>query len=328
MKRKGKMIVLFSVLGVFVLTLLFYYFGAFYPKFNAHAKNKEFNIPGLNETFVPQGMDYYAEDDIFLVSGYMSDGSPSRIYVVDAKTGTAQKYITLKVNDTDYVGHAGGVATDGEKVWVVGDKKLNTFLYADMITAQNNESVSISTEVETGNGCDFVYIYNNQLIVGEFYREGAYDTPASHHIAVSEEEKTHALGYIYDINHTNDSGVNPEIKAVISFPNQAQGMVITKNKEGKEVVVISTSYSIPSSKIMVYDNPLVGETIKKVTLNGKEIPLYELNSNNLIETFKAPSMSEEMAVKDGRVFVLFESACKKYKLVNRTRTKHVYSIEI
>ena len=328
MKRKGKMIVAFSCLGVLVLTLLIYYFGAFYPKFNAHAKIKEFEIPGLNETFVPQGMDYYAEDDIFLVSGYMSDGSASRIYVVDAKTGTAQKYITLKSGENDYVGHAGGVATDGEKVWVVGDKKLNTFLYSDLKDASNLASVSIKSEVETGTGCDFVYIYNNQLIVGEFFREGAYDTPETHHIPVSEKEKTYALGYIYDIDHARESGVSAELKAVISFPNQAQGMVITKNSEGKEVVVISTSYSIPSSKIMVYENPLAGATTKKVTLNGKDVPLYELTSNNLIESIKAPSMSEEMAVKDGRVFILFESACKKYRLVNRTRTRNVYSIEI
>lgn len=328
MKRKGRMIVAFSCLGVLVLTLLIYYFGAFYPKFNAHAKEKEFAIPGLNETFVPQGMDYYAEDEVFFVSGYMSDGSPSRIYVVDAKTGTTQKYVTLKAGLDNYVEHAGGVATDGTKFWIVGDKKLNTIDYADLKNAQNGESVQIKSIIKTGNGCDFVYIYNDQLIVGEFYRDDAYETPEEHHIEVGDDEETKALGYIYDINHSLPSGTSEGPKAVLSFPDQAQGMVITKNSEGKEIVVISTSYSIPSSKIIIFDNPLASESAKKITINGKEIPLYELNSNNKIETIKAPSMSEEMAVKDGRVYILFESACKKYRLVNRTRTKNVYSIEI
>ena len=328
MKRKGKMIVVFSVLGVFVLTLLIYYFGAFYPRFNAHAKEKEFVIPGLDETFVPQGMEYYASDDVFFVSGYMSDGSPSRIYVVDAKTGTVQKYVTLKAGLENYVEHAGGVATDGTKFWIVGDKKLNTIDYADLKNAQNGDSVQIKSIIRTGNGCDFVYIYNNQLIVGEFYRDDVYETPEEHHIEVSDEEETEALGYIYDINHAMPSGTSEGPKAVISFPDQAQGMVITKNKEGKECVVISTSYSIPSSKIKIYSNPLSEESVKKITIGGKEIPLYELNSKNLVDVFKAPAMSEEMAVKDGKVFILFESACKKYKLVNRTRTKNVFSIEI
>lgn len=103
MKRKGKMIVAFSCLGVLVLTLLIYYFGAFYPNFNAHAKNKEFEIPGLAETFVPQGMDYQAEDDVFLVSGYMSDGSASRIYVVDAKTGVLPIYYTVENNNKTHI---------------------------------------------------------------------------------------------------------------------------------------------------------------------------------------------------------------------------------
>jgi len=164
--------------------------------------------------------------------------------------------------------------------------------------------------------------------VGEFYKKGKYDTPEKHHILVSNEESTYALGYIYDIENVNESGISESFNAVISFPNQAQGMVIAKDKHGKECVVISTSYSIPSSKIKIYESPFESGNKKTISVDGREVALYELNSSNLIDSINAPAMSEEMAVKDGRVFILFESACKKYKMFNRTRTKNVFSIQI
>lgn len=52
----------------------------------------------------------------------MNDGSASRIYVVDGESLETTKYFTLQDSDEkDYVGHAGGIATDGENVWICGD---------------------------------------------------------------------------------------------------------------------------------------------------------------------------------------------------------------
>ena len=41
--------------------------------------------PGISDGFVCQGICAYEKQEKILVSGYMADGSPSRIYVTDAE---------------------------------------------------------------------------------------------------------------------------------------------------------------------------------------------------------------------------------------------------
>ena len=327
MKRKISMIVAFSVLGVILLSVLVYYFGAFYPKFNNFDKKKEFEIPGLDEAFVPQGMDYLESESIILISGYMSDKSPSRIYVIDRNTGETQKFVTVKnLSNEDYFGHAGGIATNGNKLWIVGDKTLLTAKLSDILSAQNGESVKTESEIETGNGCDFVDTYGDKLIVGEFYKESNYETPENHRIKVNDNEITNAVAYIYKINNSSKSGVEDSPIMALTLPDKAQGIAITGEGEN-EKITISTSWSIGDSNLITYSSPFNKSTQKTIRINNQDVNLYELNSTNLESSIKAPSMSEEMTVVDGRVFILFESACEKYRAVNRTRTKYVLSIK-
>ena len=53
-----------------------------------------------------------------------------------------------------------------------------------------------------------------------------------------------------------------------------------------------------------------------------------LDDNTLRAKLVAPAMAEEVVLVEDRVYVLFESACQKYKLVNRTRTTDVLSLDI
>ena len=319
MQRIKPMVIIFLALGVISLVLLFYYFGAFYPAFNKLNKNKEFQIPGLKENFVPQGFEYVGTRDLFLVSGYMSDGNLSRIYVVDRKTGTAQKYVTIE----GYFGHAGGIATNGTHVWVVGDKKLLTLSLADLLEANNGDALAKKSEIITGNGCDFVKVYNNTLVVGEFYRAKKYETQQAHHITHQEGDTTYALAYCYSINNEKTSGIEELPSFALTLPNHAQGIAFVGQK-----IVVSTSWSVPSSKLIIYSNPLGQTSTQTVSLNGQTVPLYCLNKGRLEKEVKAPAMSEELCVVGDRVYIMFESASNKYKFFNRTRTKNAISIKI
>ena len=71
-----------------------------------------FDIPGLDEGFVPQGICYIEALDSFAVSGYVK-GENSRLYLVEKGTGEVKKLIFR-----DFSKHAGGVACDGDDVWV------------------------------------------------------------------------------------------------------------------------------------------------------------------------------------------------------------------
>ena len=323
MKKKNLfLIILSSVIVVLFITVMIYYFGACYKEFYAIA-SKQFKIPGLETKFVPQGLDYDG-NDYFLVSGYMSNGENSRIYFVDKTSKAVEKYITLKVNGQDYKGHAGGIAVSGNYAYIVADKYVHRINYLSALDTENGDSLQVLDSFQSGNGADFVLVKDNSLFIGEFYKKDKYDTPQAHHIKISNEETNYALTYVYDINQSKPYGIESTVpKAVISMPNQVQGMTFNKNGD----IVLSTSYSIPSSKILVYENVL-NSVPTKLNLNGNETDLYILSSDNLKTNLKAPAMSEEIVLVDDKVFVLFESNCSKYRFFNRTRLSNVYALDL
>ena len=326
MKKKLKIVL--SILIIFFATLssfvLVYFFGDSYPEFYAVA-TKSFLIPGLETTFVPQGLDYDNTNNKFLVGGYMSSGEPSRLYIVDNQTGNAEKYVTFTIDNQDYVGHCGGVAIDGNWAWIVGDKMIYRFEYNSVLSAQNASKINFIDSFETGNGCDFVLVNNNKLIVGEFYKAGKYDTTSTHHLQINQTETNCALAYIYSIDQTKTCGLASDTpEAGISLPNQVQGMSFTKDGN----IVLSTSYSIPNSQILIYENVLQNTPQTQINLNDKNIPVFVLSNQNKIKTISACAMSEELVLVDDKVYLLFESDCSKYRLINRERLSHVYALDI
>ena len=93
-------------------------------------------------------------------------------------------------------------------------------------------------------------------------------------------------------------------------------------------IALSCSYGLPDSGILVYENVFEGEPQGSFSQDGKEIPLYILDETCRIGTLTAPCMSEEIEVKDGRLYILFESKANKYKMFTRVRESHVRSVAL
>ena len=309
--------VLFAIIGIF---LLCWFFGDSYNQFYSIA-NKEFEIPGLKDGYTPQGLCYEENSNIFLSCGYMKDGSASRIYVIDGDTNET-KYFTLKNGEENYSGHAGGIDTDGVNVWIVGDGQVFRFMFAEVKMVENKGNITIVDSFESKNGADFVTIENGNLWVGEFHRDGKYNTPENHEIQ-TENSVNKAISFCYQIDNNKAYGIDSTtpIKA-LSTRSLVQGMVITNDK-----IVLSTSYSLPNSHIYIYNN-ILSSTTQTFDYEGNNIPLYILQDTDLQKEITAPCMSEEITLANDRIFVLFESACKKYNLVTREPLKNVYSFKI
>lgn len=312
------LLVLLILVGGF---LIFWFFGDKYDEFYKSSK-KEFEIAGLDDGFTPQGICYSSSDNIFLTSGYMKDGGASRIYVVNKTTQETIKYFTLKKNGEDYNGHAGGIATNGVNVWVAGDKIVHTFSYADIANVQDKGFINITASFEPKNGADFLTVKNNQLWIGEFHKSGAYDTDQTHEITTASGDKNQAISFCFNIDNTT-LGFNTTPVKALSTPSQVQGMVITNDS-----IVLSTSYSLPASHIYKYENVLNSTTDKTFDYSGNNIPLYVLDKANIEKDLVTPSMSEEIEIVDGRIYILFENACQKYRLFTREKLTNVYSIEL
>lgn len=313
------------VVGVIILGLLviYYYFGATYPKFNKVA-NKEFFIPGLDEKFVPQGLAYSEENKVFIISGYMADGEPSRIYIIEEENKNNVKYITLKNGDNAYMGHAGGVAEFGDTLWLAGDKKVERVNLKAIINAKNKDVIPIECSTETGNGCDFLWENEGYLIVGEFYHKKDYLTDESHHITLKDGKINHALAFAYKIDNLTEMGFENSPSYALSLPEKVQGITKTNNDQ----IFVSTSYYPPSSRLYVYNNVLKKDPYCTLTLNNTNIPVFALDEESKIQEIIAPTMAEEATFANGKVYLLFESASIKYKYFNRTRLKNVYSLDL
>ena len=204
---KINLIIWSIVLTIITSAALIFYFGARHPEFNTVA-TKSFSIPGLKESFVPQGMEYEESSNKFFVSGYMSNDEASRIYVIDKTSGATEKYVNLKAGEDILKGHFGGITVYGEDCFIASDKVVYRFKLDDMISASNGGAVAVVDSFEPGNGADFILTYQDMLIVGEYYHEKRFPTRTEHHIKTSSGETNHAVAYIYLLDSSATNGIS------------------------------------------------------------------------------------------------------------------------
>jgi hypothetical protein len=323
------------LLTIILLAGAVYFFWPWNKKFFDNA-DKEFKIPGLDTSFCPQGMTQLEGFNKILISGYMDDGSPSRFYVLDGETKEVEKYFTLNIDGRQYDGHAGGVASYASVVWTFSKEQDNKgyafkFKANDVMNVEDGGEITIGEYncFDTWNGADFAFVKDKVLWVGEFYREGNYETDSSHHVKTTSGETNPAIIYGFDIDESRNAGVkysgnSPKPTKAISVRGLCQGIAVTS--DGK--FVMSTSYSVPNSNLYYYKDILSEETNDTLNLGLTSMPLWHLDDNALISSHEIPAMSEELIVKDNRVYILFESGCKKYKMYNRRRLDSVYSLPI
>lgn len=298
-KRRNSVLgkILHVIVGFFisiiclVLVVLIVFNVAKFPIYSTFYSVREdiCNIPGLNDNFIPQGIASSEENEIFIVSGYMKDHSSSRIYVTNKDNES--HYVKLTKNDLPFTGHCGGIATTGNKVFIASSERIFTISIDDILG--DNEFVDIGDGIEVNNSASFVFSNDDYLYVGEFHDGGKYVT---NHYYKTNEGDHYAIVSKYSLNDLTQP------LEIYSIRNKVQGFAITE--EGK--IVLSTSYGLSSSHFYVYDE--TGLVDSKETFDGA--PVYYLV--NHVQDLKAPPMSEDLDIYDGKIITLTESACNKY----------------
>ena len=324
MKASKIILIVFACISfVFGIFTLVYFYGDSYEEFYSRAR-AEIEIPGLEEGFTPQGFTYLESEELYAFSGYMNNSSmPSRVYLVD-KAGKA-KYFTLELEGEAYFGHAGGIACFQNLFWLASaDGYVYTFYLADALNAENGSKVIVKDGFKVGNNADYCAVVGNTLWVGEFYRAGNYETDSSHHFE-TQDGTNKAVIFSYTINENNFAGLESVVpNSVLSVTDQVQGMTITASGR----IVLSTSYSLPNSCIYIYKNVLSQPSQINMLIDNHIVPVYILDSTVLDEKISAPCMAEEIEYIGGRLYISFESACKKYSLFVREQLDRVFSLEI
>ena len=297
--------------------------------------DKEYLIPGLGDGLVPQGYAYVPEQEVYLQCGYMTDGeSASRIYVTDAKNPKDSRYIELVTADgAPYTGHTGGITAAGDFVWLANDGEgedncVWVMSLTELLAAENGGKITLTTKFQSETRAACCFADDKYLWVGEFNDGEKYVTDVSHKFTVNGGENF-ALVCAYPLDAASVYGVaftEADGKAVftpalaLSVTNLVQGF--TRTPEG---FALSTSYGLGVSHIYFHKDITTGEADSSIKINGTDVPVYFLDAASLTDDVSMPPMSEEIFVKDGRLYVLLESACKKYIFGNLIRGRHVYS---
>lgn len=335
MKQKKKHLWLkIPIIALLVLLLIFAALRCYFrlPVADYYAASqKSFMIPGTNDGFVAQGIEFDEADSRFLVTGYMKDGTASPLYLVKADARHPEKTVYLAKSDgSPYSGHAGGLSLYNGLIYVADGSELGLYVYdyKSIIEADNDASVSAIGFFPTHTSDDsfikpsFTAVYDGYLFVGEFFRDVDYPTPDEHKLITKNGDYQQALGVFYAFDDQCECGIDPEPVAVCSLPDQAQGICFNNEK-----IYVSTSWGVNKSHILVYDADAVVRQ-DDIMILGKKLPLYAFDSAALSADKAIAPMSEELIVVGDKLYVMCESASNKYVFGKFTSAQWCYATEL
>lgn len=291
---------------IFILVILGVLYAGVTVKYRDYFRNADpvLVIPGLNDNYVPQGFDWDEETDTYLMCGYMSDDTASRVYVRTPEgSGYATYFCELYYPDyTPYRKHAGGICRNGDYVYIAGDGGVDVFLLDSIL--DGGAALLLGT-IPTGHDMAFCSFRDDYLFAGNFYYPEHYETPDHHRIITPAGDRNTSLITVFRADENARFGIDPEAVAAISAPDKVQGMCFAEDQ-----IVLSISWSLTDSNLLYYSAD--AERVGTVQLLSGEVPLYYLDSGCLTHTVVLPPMSEELVYRDGKVEIMCESACNKY----------------
>ncbi len=296
------------------------------------AASRGFVIPGLSENFVPQGLAFCEYLDSFMISGYSDIGGAAYIITVSAGSGRINgEYKILLPDGSDFTGHSGGIATYGRYVYITDGYLLCYVSVFDFDGASSE--VRISGRVNLPTSASFVSIYDGYLWAGNFFHR----TPVSRSDISATDSygdvfRTAILGYRLDWLHSggirqSEGKIDNTAKpfAVIFAPDEVQGAAFAA--DGR--VYLSCSYGRRNMSVQsLYKYPLADSAADYVSIGGRTVPAWFLNNDYLIKTVSAPPMSEGAVFRDGKMYVVFESAASKYRDTALDPTDCVWVFEL
>ena len=334
--KKAGMITAIVIIAVIFCVLTFgLVFKLMHYDFFSGAESSS-QIPGLSDGLVQQGYDYVESEAAYLTSGYMRDGSASRIYITKGGETYYKPlyYIDADGNKKEYNAHAGGISHFGNYVYIADEedftagKKQNTadiavFSLSDIIDKEK-EAVCIGT-IPMPYAPSFCTVYGDMLYVGRFAKEGhaKYGRLDEHAVTVGDETNSSLiLAYRLDNAKTDTFGVDitAPVRA-LSIGDLVQGMCFA----GDGRTILSTSWSVNSSHLYFYTVDFSTEADTAVNIGGVEVPVYFLGNDELTLDLKTPPMAEELVYLDGRVYIMNESASTKYIFGNFIGGRKLYS---
>jgi hypothetical protein len=287
---------------------------------------REFIIPGLSENFTPQGFDYLPEKDLYIMSGYMSDNTASRIYLVDQNYKSSAPILIKNPDGSDNKSHAYGISfyPGTDHVYLAGSGVIHRLSLPDLMDGDGE--VTILEDLEVVMEPAYCTIRNDKMYVGSFYYPEHYETPAGERYITPAGDQNYALLAVYALDPTTGSLLSGTHEALYSTCGMIQGMAFADD----DTIIFSTSWGLGTSHLYCYDLTAVDTTQTGMYTmpDGTQTPLLFLDSASCYADIVAPCMSEELVVRNGYVYIMNEAACNKYFFGKLLGSQRLYSYPI
>lgn len=262
-------------------------------------------IPGLAEGLIPQGIAWMPEEDWLLFTGYRADRGASALLAVDRQTGALVRQASLRCMDgSPYTGHAGGVCVTQDDIYLSNAHCLYRISRAAFLALPAEAACRFEQEIPVPVNASFCCCAEGVLWVGEFEYGSDYPTDRSHRMRTSDgTQKAWICGYALAGREDFDA---PDY--ILSVTERVQGVT---TRDGR--IYLSQSYGRRNSSVLCrYANVLQNAPDSAVELNGRQVPLWILDSGTREAALLCPPMSECLCTVPEGVCVLFESAAGKY----------------
>jgi hypothetical protein len=287
---------------------------------------REFVIPGLNENFTPQGFDYLPDSDLYILCGYMSDDTASRIYTVDKDYKSSAPVLIKNQDGSDHTSHAGGISfyPGTDHVYLAGDGAIHLLSLTDILDGDGEATIlgDIKVMMEPA----YCTVRYGELYVGSYYYSEKYETPEGDRFVTPAGDQNYALLAAYALDPTTGMLTSDIPDVLYSTRGMIQGMAFADD----DTLIFSTSWGLSTSHLYCYDltavDPAKAQTY--TLADGTEMPILFLDSASCYADIVAPCMAEELVVKDGRVFIMNEAACNKYVFGKLLGAHRLYSYPI
>ena len=289
-------------------------------QFNKHSE-EGFIIPGLYEGFIPQGLFYSEENDLFFISGYYKEkAQPSRVIVVDGEGNFVKSVGCISKKGNKAYGHFGGIAVYKDNVYVATTGVTHVLSLSEILEAKDDDYVLILEELYTDTTCSYVNVCDGVLYIGEFTDITIDDVKGATNIYTSklgEKFFSRCNAFILDENGVygikadridEEGNLTPDF--AVTTPFKVQGM--TRLNDGSFVFTASST-AITNSRVYKYKDVTKGEPDEIIEVNGVDVPLYYCDMFDKTGSYRVPTYLEEIALyKDGSVYIITESAASAY----------------
>ena len=309
MRKKTKLILLIIAAVILIIAAVIVIIPAIQTGDFASRAEKVVQVPDLNSGFVPQGLEFLPESEVFLVSGYL--GKTAQIKVVGENENRSVSLYSA--DGSDFRSHAGGVCKSGDFVYISGEESIYAFKLNDVLSG----SAALVGKFPVNNRASFCFADEKYVYVGEYYFGALYQTAESHHIKTPVGDENNALVFAFLIDENQPLGLKTEPEFAFSITGSVQGMEIVGN-----TAFLSASDRLNGSRLLSYDISRA-----KIGQFG-EIPLVFLDSSNLVGKQPMLPQSEGIVHDNGKMHILFESAANKYLIGRLFGADYIFSLAI